>query len=105
MMRPSRCRPAFMETMTVFDDGDTRNQECGSGHSRGMILSVSESIRTVYEQMVADLGLFSGALGGAQLLAAPPFASFSKQARNARSIHSDLRLPIRHAALPPCSTA
>lgn len=74
-----QAQTGFTETMTVFDDGNTRHQECGSGNSRGMILSVSESMRTVYEQMVADLGIFSGALGSAQLLAAPPdplFASF-----------------------------
>ncbi len=77
--------PAFQtqtgitETLTVFDDGNTRHEQCGSGNSRGMVLSVAEPQRTVYIQLLADLGQYSVALGSAQLLAAPPdplFASF-----------------------------
>jgi len=69
----------FTEVMTVFDDGNTRHQQCGGGNSRGMILSVSESMHTVYQQMLSDLGHYSVALGSAQLLSSPPdplFASF-----------------------------
>jgi len=63
----------------VFDDGNTRHTQCGTGDSRGMILSVAEATHTVYYQTLADLGLYSVALGSAQLLASPPdplFASF-----------------------------
>ena len=67
------------EVLTVFDDGNTRHTQCGTGNSRGMIFSVAESTHTVYFQTLADLGQYSVALGSAQLLAAPPdplFASF-----------------------------
>lgn len=67
------------ETMTVFDDGNTRHTQCGTGNSRGMVLSVSEPMHTVYIQTLADLGHYSVALGSAQLLIAPPnpiFTSF-----------------------------
>ena len=60
------------ELMTVFDDGNLRHQQCGSGNSRGMVMSVSEGTRTVYYQTLADLGQYSLALGSAQLLIAPP---------------------------------
>ena len=69
----------FTEVMTIFDDGNTRHQQCGGGNSRGMILSVSESMHTVYLQMLSDLGHYSVALGSAQLLSSPPdplFANF-----------------------------
>ena len=74
-----QAQSGFTETFTVFDDGNTRHKECGSGNSRGMVLSVAEPQRTVYIQLLADLGQYSVALGSAQLLAAPPdplFASF-----------------------------
>ncbi len=67
------------EVMTVFDDGNTRHTQCGTGNSRGMVLSVSEQTHTVYLQTLADLGHYSVALGSAQLLSAPPnpmYASF-----------------------------
>jgi hypothetical protein len=67
------------EVMTVFDDGNTRHTQCGTGNSRGMVLSVSEATHTVYYQVLADLGHYSVALGSAQLLTAPPnpiFASY-----------------------------
>ena len=59
------------EVMTVFDDGNLRHQQCGSGNSRGMALSVAEQTRTVFIQMSADLGAYSPALGSAQLLISP----------------------------------
>lgn len=67
------------ETFTVFDDGNTRHEQCHGGNSRGMILSVFENQRTVYIQTLADMGVYSLALGSAQLLQSPPdpmYASF-----------------------------
>ncbi len=67
------------ETMTVFDDGNTRHTQCNSGNSRGMVLSVSEGMHTVYIQTLADMGHYSYALGSAQLLKStsyPMYASF-----------------------------
>jgi len=69
--------PAFQassiayEVFTVFDDGNTRVEECGGGDSRGMILYVSEQARTVYIDLAADLGQYSFALGAAQQLTTP----------------------------------
>ncbi len=70
---------AATEVMTVFDDGDLRIQQCSGGHSRGMVLSVSEVTRTVWIQLAADLGQYDGALGSAQLLSSSSnqlYASF-----------------------------
>jgi len=69
---------AAFETMTVFDDGNLRHTQCASGNSRGMVLSVQESTRTVWIQVSADLGHYSAALGSAQLLQSPTavYASF-----------------------------
>ncbi len=67
------------EVLTVFDDGNLRRAQCAGGDSRGMVLSVSELMHTVYIQLQADLGAYSPALGSAQLLGAPPnslYASF-----------------------------
>ncbi len=67
-----------LETMTVFDDGNTRHRECGTGNSRGMVLLVSEQQHTAYLQTSADLGGYSYALGSAQVLPATggPYSSF-----------------------------
>ncbi len=68
-----------LEVFTVFDDGNLRVQQCGSGNSRGMVMYVSESQHTVRYQIAADLGAYSSALGSAQLLVSPPnsvYASF-----------------------------
>jgi hypothetical protein len=68
-----------LEVFTTFDDGNLRVQQCGSGNSRGMVLYVGESTRTVRIQVAADLGEYSPALGSAQLLISPPnsvYASF-----------------------------
>jgi arylsulfate sulfotransferase len=68
-----------LEVFTVFDDGNLRVNQCGSGNSRGMVLYIGESAHTVRIQTAADLGQYSSALGSAQLLIAPPnsvYASF-----------------------------
>ncbi len=67
------------KAFTVFDDGNLRHQQCGTGNSRGMLLYVGEQARTVYIATLADLGQYSLALGSAQLLVSPPnnvYASF-----------------------------
>ena len=66
------------EIFTVFDDGNLRVQQCGSGNSRGMVLYVTEPTRKVFIQTAADLGAYSLAYGSAQLLSSPygTFASF-----------------------------
>ena len=88
----------FLETFTVFDDGNLRVQQCGSGNSRGMVLNVAEKAHTVSIVTQADLGLYSLALGSAQLLIAPPssiYASFGNGLLNnpghsAESVEVDL---------------
>lgn len=84
------------QVMTVFDDGNLRHEQCGTGNSRGMVLSVVEQTHTVYLQTAADLGSYSFALGSAQLLVAPPspvYASFDNgligQGGEAQSIEVD----------------
>lgn len=75
--------PAFQvqtgiaETLTVFDDGNLRHQQCNGGDSRGMIFSVNEAARTVYIQVSADLGQYSIALGSAQILATPNYPLYA----------------------------
>lgn len=86
------------KTMTVFDDGNLRVSQCGTGNSRGMVFSVSEATHTVYIQTAADLKAYSAALGSAQLLAAPGYplyASFgngflSLPSNQARATETDL---------------
>ena len=68
-----------LEVFTTFDDGNLRVQQCGGGHSRGVVFYISESTHTVRIQTLADLGAYSQALGSAQLLISPPnsvYASF-----------------------------
>lgn len=67
----------FTEVLTVYDDGNLRHVQCGTGNSRGMVLSVNELMHTVYIQTLADLGQFSPALGSAQLLNAFPFGLYA----------------------------
>jgi arylsulfate sulfotransferase len=58
-----------MHVMTVFDDGNLRNSQCGGGqNSRGMLFLVSETAKTASLVTLADLGAFSGALGSGDLL-------------------------------------
>ena len=56
-----------MTSLTVFDNGNTRIAQDG-GHSRGMVLNVDIPNLTVSWSFVQDLGVFSHALGSAQLL-------------------------------------
>lgn len=65
--------------LTVYDDGNLRIHSCGSGDSRGMVISVAEVPHTVYMQTSADMEAFSPALGSAQILPStlyPTYASF-----------------------------
>ncbi len=67
-----------VKTFTVFDDGNLRRQQCGgTGDSRGMVLFMAEAARTIYIDLSADLGQFSGALGSAQLLISPPNSTYA----------------------------
>ena len=60
--------------LTVFDNGNTRLSELGGGcgpndcHSRGMALELNESSMQVTPAISVDLGVYSSALGTAQLL-------------------------------------
>jgi len=58
--------------MTMFDNGNTRTSPppvgLGSGDSRGMAITISETTMQVTPVLSADLGVFSTALGSAQLL-------------------------------------
>ena len=57
------------EVMTVFDDGNLRNAQCGGNqHSRGMLMLVSERNKTVSYVTAGDLGAYSSALGSADFL-------------------------------------
>ncbi|MEO8663458.1 MAG: aryl-sulfate sulfotransferase [Bryobacteraceae bacterium] len=55
--------------LSLFDNGNTRIQEAQpSGHSRGQALKIDEVNRVVTLALNADLGVYSGAFGSAQLL-------------------------------------
>ena len=54
--------------LTVFDNGNTRISQLGGGNSRGMALQIDEAQMQVTPLLSADLGVFSQALGSAQLL-------------------------------------
>ena len=60
--------------MTMFDNGNTRITDLGSScgpsdcHSRGMALTFDESTMQVTPVMSVDLGVYSHALGSAQIL-------------------------------------
>lgn len=56
------------DLMTVFDNGNTRQADDDSAHSRGQVLHVDEAARTVSFVLNVDLGSFSRALGSAQAL-------------------------------------
>jgi hypothetical protein len=53
--------------VSLYDNGNTRVQLLG-GHSRGQSLLFDEINKTVTPQVNADLGVYSAALGSAQLL-------------------------------------
>jgi hypothetical protein len=60
--------------LTLFDNGNTRVSQLGGNcgptdcNSRGMALKMDESTMQVTPVLSADLGVYSGALGSAQLL-------------------------------------
>ena len=53
----------------LFDNGNLRNAVDPAAHSRGQVLQLDESSRTVTPLLNADLGYYSFALGAAQKLA------------------------------------
>jgi arylsulfate sulfotransferase len=54
--------------LLVFDDGNVRAATDPNAHSRGQVLEVDERNRVVTPLLNADLGMYSAALGSAQLL-------------------------------------
>jgi hypothetical protein len=54
--------------LLVFDNGNVRRANDPLAHSRGQVLRVDEQNRTVTTLVNADLGVYSAALGSAQLL-------------------------------------
>jgi arylsulfate sulfotransferase len=56
------------EVLLVFDDGNLRSATDPNAHSRGQVLRVDEANKVVTPILNADLGVYSGALGSAQLL-------------------------------------
>ena len=54
--------------LLVFDDGNIREAADPTAHSRGQVLQVDEVDKIVRPTLNADLGVYSGALGSAQLL-------------------------------------
>jgi arylsulfate sulfotransferase len=56
------------DVLLVFDDGNLREATNPSAHSRGQVLRVDEASKVVTPILNADLGVYSGALGSAQLL-------------------------------------
>ncbi len=55
-------------TLTVFDNGNTRFAEDDSAQSRGQVYILDEAARTATHKLNAPLGVYSFALGSAQLL-------------------------------------
>ena len=55
------------DTISLFDNGNTRVAQNG-GNSRGQVLHIDETNRTVTPLVNADLGVFSAAVGSAQIL-------------------------------------
>jgi hypothetical protein len=53
------------QILSVFDNGNTRVAQLGSGNSRGQVLRLNESNMTATLLVNADLGTYSGALGSA----------------------------------------
>lgn len=54
--------------LSLFDNGNTRVAQLGSGNSRGVVLNVNETNMTATPILLADLGNYSFALGTAQRL-------------------------------------
>jgi hypothetical protein len=63
--------------MTIYDNGNTRVSQVGSGNSRCMALNVDEASMKVTPAESADLGVFSTAMGSAQLLPNGNYYCFS----------------------------
>lgn len=81
--------------VTVFDDGNLRFVQCGGNqNSRGMLMLVSESARTVYLMTQADLGGYSNALGSADMLVASDgiYSSFGNGALGSKSQSTEVDL-------------
>jgi arylsulfate sulfotransferase len=60
--------PGGQSTITVFDNGNTRQSLDPSANSRGQVLQLDEQNFTATPLLNADLGVFSIALGAAQKL-------------------------------------
>lgn len=60
--------PLDPHSLLVFDNGNTRVSEAGSGNSRGQVLHLDEERRTASLTLNADLGVLSPAVGSAQRL-------------------------------------
>ena len=56
------------KTLLVFDDGNVRQASNPAAHSRGQALEVDETNMVVTTVLNADLGVYSGALGTAEVL-------------------------------------
>ena len=54
--------------LLVFDDGNKRVAEQKGGNSRGQVLQIDEQSRTATLLLNSDLGVYSSAVGSAQLL-------------------------------------
>lgn len=61
--------PHNPQELLVFDNGNLRVAEAGSGNSRGQVLRIDEEHRKVSLRLNADLGLLSPAVGSVQRLA------------------------------------
>jgi hypothetical protein len=55
-------------TLVLFDNGNTRRASDPAAHSRGQVWTLDEQTMTATAVLNADLGNYSGALGGAQRL-------------------------------------
>ena len=60
--------PSEPETLSLFDNGNTRIHANPQGVSRGQVLQLDETARTTHLAFNAELGVFSLALGSAQRL-------------------------------------
>jgi len=87
--------------ISLFDNGNTRVSQFG-GHSRGQVLQIDETNRTVTPLLNADLGVFSAAVGSAQILSngnvlfgaglLPPFQAQAIETGSTGAINSVLEI-------------
>ncbi len=54
--------------LSLFDNGNTRHFWNATAHSRGQLLNIDETHHTVSQVLNLDLGIYSPAVGSAQLL-------------------------------------